>query len=265
MLTVEQATTNTWLLYLYIVCYIFPTRLHRCSTRRTSAVCWQTGSWSYSSIWIRHYSTQPTRTCHRIWRSVEHSSITFFYSIIYFGNKIYYIFSSLDADYQVMYDLFIRDRRFLHAGIVIDLSVHECFYFQNYQMHSSMNKHMMEYLLDNELISKHQHGFISKRSSCSQLLESFQDWISELSHKNAVDVIYLDYSKAFDSISHEKLVHKLSSYGFKHELLSWIKSFLSERLKSVCFDRWSSLSILPSYQWSCSGKSNRSSPLHNIR
>ena len=40
-------------------------------------------------------------------------------------------------------------------------------------MESIISKHMMEYLLDNELISKHQHGFISKRSSCSQLLESF--------------------------------------------------------------------------------------------
>ena len=103
-------------------------------------------------------------------------------------------------------------------------------------MESIISRHMMEYLLDNELISKHQHGFISKRSSCSQLLESFQDWILELSHKNAVDVIYLDYSKAFDSISHNKLVHKLSSYGFKHKFLSWIKCFLGERNQCALID-----------------------------
>ena len=71
-------------------------------------------------------------------------------------------------------------------------------------MESIISKHMLEYLLDNHMISEHQYGFLPKRSTCTQLLDSFQDWILELSDKNSADVVYLDFSKAFDSISHQK-------------------------------------------------------------
>ena len=73
MLTVEQDYyANKW--FLYIDCYISPTRWHRCSMRRTSAICWKTRNWSFLSIWTRHCSTQPTKTFHRIWRWVKHST-----------------------------------------------------------------------------------------------------------------------------------------------------------------------------------------------
>jgi hypothetical protein len=103
-------------------------------------------------------------------------------------------------------------------------------------MESIVSRDMLEYLLDNGLISDQQYGFIPKRSTCSQLLESFQDWVLELSDKRSVDIVYLDFSKAFDSISHGKLLHKLSSYGFKYELLDWIKSFLENREQCVLID-----------------------------
>ena len=53
---------------------------------------------------------------------------------------------------------------------------------------------MLGYLLENGLISEHPHGFLSKRSTCTQLLESFQDWVVSLSNKKAVDVVYIDFS-----------------------------------------------------------------------
>jgi len=93
-------------------------------------------------------------------------------------------------------------------------------------MESIVSKHMLEFLFENDLISEHQYGFLPRRSTCSQLLDSFQDWILELSDKSSLDVIYLDYSKAFDAISHKKLLHKLSRYGFQYELLCWIECIL---------------------------------------
>ena len=50
-------------------------------------------------------------------------------------------------------------------------------------MESIINDQMVEFLFENKLISKHQHGFIKKRSTCTQLLESFQDWTMTLNLK----------------------------------------------------------------------------------
>ena len=47
------------------------------------------------------------------------------------------------------------------------------------------------------------------------------------------DVAYLDFRKAFDAVPHKRLLFKLSKYGIKGELLSWIKDFLSERSQFV--------------------------------
>ena len=44
-----------------------------------------------------------------------------------------------------------------------------------------------------------------------------------------VDSIYMDFSKAFDSVPHRRLIGKLESYGVKGKILNWIKDFLSER------------------------------------
>ena len=48
-----------------------------------------------------------------------------------------------------------------------------------------------------------------------------------------MDIIFADYSKAFDSIPHIRLIIKIKSYGIKDKLLKWIGSFLSNREQSV--------------------------------
>jgi len=62
-------------------------------------------------------------------------------------------------------------------------------------------------------------------------------------HDN-IDIVYLDFSKAFDSVVHSKLIAKLSCYGIDHVLLSWIGSFLSNGFQYVKVDK-SYSSILP--------------------
>ena len=103
-------------------------------------------------------------------------------------------------------------------------------------MESIVHEQLMAYLVANNLISKHQHGFLAGRSTCTNLLDSLQDWILALKDHLSIDVAYIDFSKAFDSVVHPKLLHKLAGYGIQHELLLWIKSFLENRTQRVVID-----------------------------
>lgn len=91
----------------------------------------------------------------------------------------------------------------------------------------------MAYLLEHKIINKQQHGFLNKRSTVSQLLECTLDWNIAINAKQSVDIVYLDYAKAFHSAVHNKLLMKLQCYGISDQLFSWIKSFLSNRKQYV--------------------------------
>ena len=56
---------------------------------------------------------------------------------------------------------------------------------------------------------------------------------SHLAERKQLDVIYLDFAKAFDKVSHRLLAHKLSAYGIKGKLLRWVVAFLSDRKQRV--------------------------------
>ena len=84
---------------------------------------------------------------------------------------------------------------------------------------------LLQFLADHNLITRHQHGFLRCHSTVSNLLESVNDWSLSLSRRSSVDIVYIDFMKAFDSISHPKLIHKLSSYGIHGNLLFWIIAF----------------------------------------
>jgi len=90
---------------------------------------------------------------------------------------------------------------------------------------------MLTYLRKHNAITKEQHGFLSRRSTVSNLLETTNDWTISLKNKHMITAIYFDYSKAFDTVSHPKLFHKLSKYGFGGNLLTWIKQLLTSRIQ----------------------------------
>lgn len=85
----------------------------------------------------------------------------------------------------------------------------------------------------NRIISDHQHGFVQKKSTQTQLLECANYWTYQVDQKNGVDVVYLDISKAFDTVSHPKLLKKLGQFGIKGKFLKWIANFLSDRTQKV--------------------------------
>ena len=91
----------------------------------------------------------------------------------------------------------------------------------------------MQYLTDNAIVTHYQHGFVPKKSCFTNLLKTLEAWTDEVDSGYDVDVIYLDYSKAFDSVPHFRLIEKLKGYGIGGSLLSWLKSFLLGRFQRV--------------------------------
>lgn len=92
---------------------------------------------------------------------------------------------------------------------------------------------MLSYLLENRLLHISQHGFLPRRSCLSAILSFMNDATAAIDDHEYVDAIYLDLSKAFDSISHKGLILKLQSLGFCGQLLNWIKCYLCERTQRV--------------------------------
>ena len=84
------------------------------------------------------------------------------------------------------------------------------------------------------LFTDSQHGFRNKRSTETQLLQCVNDWTSSLDDKECVDIFYLlNVSKAFDTVSHPKLLSKLSRYGIDGAIYDWINAFLRDRVQAV--------------------------------
>lgn len=96
-----------------------------------------------------------------------------------------------------------------------------------------IKKQMTTYLDSEGIITNHQHGFVRGRSCLTNLLYVFEDWTSNLDEGYGVDVIYLDYKKAFDTVPHKRLVNKLEHLGFAGGLLNWLKAFLINRTMRV--------------------------------
>ena len=87
--------------------------------------------------------------------------------------------------------------------------------------------------IKDQVISPKQHGFCTGRSCVTYLLEALGHIDSLLDGGSQVDTIYLDMSKAFDKVSHRRLVHKLIQAGFGGNLLNWFCSYLSSRHQRV--------------------------------
>ena len=85
---------------------------------------------------------------------------------------------------------------------------------------------LVNHMERNNLFNKSQHGFVSGRSCTTQLLE-FMEEATQALDRGDVDVIYLDFAKAFDKVPHKRLLKKLSGYGIKGKVYNWIKEFLS--------------------------------------
>ena len=96
-----------------------------------------------------------------------------------------------------------------------------------------LHTYMEQYLLSNSLICRNQHGFLKRKATATNLLECMNDWTKSVDNKCPVDAIYVDLAKAFDSVSHPKLMFKLKEIGFGGGVLEWLRSFLCSRVQCV--------------------------------
>ena len=88
----------------------------------------------------------------------------------------------------------------------------------------------------NNILYPLQHGFRSKRSCETQLLECIDDLTMNLENGKQTDLLILDFSKAFDKVSHNLLLHKLYHYGIRGSTNQWIQTFLYNRTQGVAVD-----------------------------
>ena len=88
-----------------------------------------------------------------------------------------------------------------------------------------------------------QHGFRRGYSRETQLLITLHDLMSLFDRKLQVDVAVLDFSKAFDTVPHDKLMHKLEYYGINGNIHRWIANFLKQQQQCVVVDSVKSNSV----------------------
>jgi hypothetical protein len=92
---------------------------------------------------------------------------------------------------------------------------------------------MIEHINVNKLINDTQHGFTKKRSCLTNLLEFLEFVTDYIDQGKPIDVIYLDFQKAFDKVPHKRLMLKIKSFGIVDRIYNWIEDWLKDRQQRV--------------------------------
>ena len=96
-----------------------------------------------------------------------------------------------------------------------------------------MLSHVAKHIAKNNILINEQHGFRNKLSTITQLINTITDWDKTLNSKCQTDIIFLDFSKAFNKISHKFLLSKLHYYGIGNHTHSCLHAFLSNRTQKT--------------------------------
>ncbi len=96
-----------------------------------------------------------------------------------------------------------------------------------------LHSHIMHHLDTHNILTQYQHGFRKGHSTESQLIQTIHDLTLSFDKRTQTDVIILDFSKAFDTVPHHRLLRKLDQYGISGKINRWISSFLQDRQQRV--------------------------------
>jgi hypothetical protein len=99
-----------------------------------------------------------------------------------------------------------------------------------------MYKRLYHFLLSNNILYKSQYGFRSKHSTVHAVTELVEDILDGFENKEFTLAVFIDLSKAFDTINHKILIKKLLHYGVRGQALEWFMSYLSNRQHYIAID-----------------------------
>jgi hypothetical protein len=100
-------------------------------------------------------------------------------------------------------------------------------------MESCIRDEIVDHLVTNSLIKNTQHGFMRNKSCTTNLLQFLERLTLEQDSGNPVDVVYLDFSKAFDKVPHRRLIEKFKAHSVDGKILQWIEAWLTGRKQRV--------------------------------
>jgi hypothetical protein len=103
-----------------------------------------------------------------------------------------------------------------------------------------MYNRLLSYLDAKKILTQNQYGFREKHSTYMALLSLVDDISEEMNNKNYSIGIFIDLSKAFDTINHKLLIAKLNHYGIRGMVLDWFVSYLTNRTQTVNINNTSS-------------------------
>ena len=107
-------------------------------------------------------------------------------------------------------------------------------------MESIIRDYIVAHLTYHNLIKPSQHGFMAKKSCLTNLLEYLEVLTSLVDNGHNVDVVYLDFRKAFDKVPHQRLLRKMEAHGISGNLLEWVSAWLYGRKQRVVLNGTSS-------------------------
>ena len=100
-------------------------------------------------------------------------------------------------------------------------------------LEKAVHRQFIDFLESNNLLSESQFRFRKRRFTKLAATLLCDDIRSEINKGNFVGVVYLDLSKAFDTIGHAQLFNKLCAYGVRGKELQWFASYLFQRTQVV--------------------------------
>ena len=96
--------------------------------------------------------------------------------------------------------------------------------------------HMVDFLVKHKLLNSSQHGFLKARSCLTNMLCFLEEITKWIDVGSPVDIIYLDFQKAYDKVPHQRLLLKLKAHGIGVSITDWIEQWLTDRRQRVVVD-----------------------------
>jgi len=98
----------------------------------------------------------------------------------------------------------------------------------------------MNHLESHHILNDFQYGFQSGHSCQAQLISIIEEIQYALDHHHQVDLIMLDFCKAFDTVAYNHLLNKLKYYGIQGKIYEWLYTWLIQRTQRVVLDGFTS-------------------------